>query len=150
MSIRRFSHLGLCVSDLDRASAFYQRAIGFEEVARLAFEDDATRRLLDLPDARLEAAYLRRDGFTLELLAFPSPGVEAPVPPRAMNRVGFTHLSFLVDGLDAVVEAALEAGGRLLEDTRIGDRAAFVLDPDGTRIELVAGDFDPAAYAPPG
>ena len=27
-----------------------------------------------------------------------------------------------------------------------GSNAIFVTDPDGTRIELVEGDFDPAAY----
>ena len=38
-------------------------------------------------------------------------------------------------------------GGRVLEETRM-DAVVFVLDPDGTRLELMANEFDPASYAP--
>ena len=46
-------------------------------------------------------------------------------------------------------------GATVLDDTRLdgkgkGSNAIFVTDPDGTRIELVEGDFDPAAYRPRG
>jgi catechol 2,3-dioxygenase-like lactoylglutathione lyase family enzyme len=149
--VRKLSHHGLCVSDLERSLAFYRDGLGFAEVSRLRFEDAGTQRLLGLAGAQLDAVYLRRDGTTLELLHFPRPGTQLGGPPRPMNQVGLTHLSFLVDDLDAVLARLRGLGASVLEETRLAGRgrgpgAIFVTDPDGTRIELVEGDFDPAAY----
>jgi len=154
VTVRRLSHHGLCVSDLERALAFYRDGLGFAEVSRLRFEDPGTRKLLGLPGAVLETVYLRRDGTTLELLHFPRPGTELGAGPRPMNQVGLTHLSFLVSDLDALLARLRALGATVLDATRLdsqgkGSNAIFVTDPDGTRIELVEGDFDPAAYRPP-
>jgi predicted enzyme related to lactoylglutathione lyase len=90
----------------------------------------------------LEAVYLLRDGFCLELLAYRAPGTTGDAAPRAMNAVGLTHLSFRVDGLDEAASRLEAFGGRTLDRTRVdnpelGARAIFLVDPDGTRIELV-------------
>jgi lactoylglutathione lyase len=68
-----------------------------------------------------------------------------------MNQVGLTHLSFLVDDLDGLLAKLRGLGATVLDATRLdgqgkGPNAVFVTDPDGTRIELVEGDFDPASY----
>lgn len=151
MTVKRLSHHGLCVSDLERALAFYRDGLGFGEVSRLTFSDAGTERLLGLPGAKLEAVYLRRDGTTLELLHFPEPGTHLSGGPRPMNQVGLTHLSFLVEDLDAALAQLRALGAHVLAETRLGregagPQAIFVTDPDGTRIELVEGDFDPAAW----
>jgi catechol 2,3-dioxygenase-like lactoylglutathione lyase family enzyme len=149
VTVRRFSHVGLCVRDLARAHAFYVHGLGFRELSRLTTGGGETSRLLGLARVELEVVYLERDGFRLELLHYRSPGSEAASAVRAMNLRGLTHLSLAVRELDATL-ASLEAlGGRALLDSRIesrelASRAIFVLDPDGTRIELVEGDFDPA------
>lgn len=155
MSVKRHSHLGLCVAELERSLAFYRDGLGFREVSRMRFADGATQQLLSLPGAALEAVYLRRDALTLELLHFPRPGTELARGPRPMNRVGLTHLSFVVDDLDATLAALRELGATVLEETRLGGagggpRAIFVTDPDGTRLELLEGDFDPARFAAKG
>lgn len=98
--------------------------------------------LLRLRDVVLRAVYLRRDGVTIELLHFASPGPLGDGEPRPMNALGLTHLSLRVDDLDARIEGLAARGVRVLGDTRIenpalGARAAFVTDPDGTLIELV-------------
>jgi glyoxylase I family protein len=151
VSVKKLSHHGLCVSDLGRALAFYRDGLGFREVSRLGFADEGTQKLLGLPGAELEAVYLRRDGTTLELLHFPRPGTHLVRGPRPMNQVGLTHLSFLVDDLDAVLARLRALGAGVLDETRLagdgtGPQAIFVTDPDGTRIELVQGDFDPETY----
>jgi catechol 2,3-dioxygenase-like lactoylglutathione lyase family enzyme len=151
VTVKKLSHHGLCVSELERALVFYRDGLGFREVSRLAFADPGTRRLLGLPGAKLEAVYLRRDGTTLELLHFPEPGTHLARGPRPMNQVGLTHLSFLVEDLDAALAKLGALGGRVLAETRLGGpgagpKAVFVTDPDGTRIELVEGDFDPEQH----
>ena len=145
--VRSASHFGVCVSDLERSVGFYRDVLEFAEVARLRFDDDGTRRLLDLPpEGVLEAVYLDRDGWRLELLHYPTPGSVPGDAPRPMNRTGLTHLSFVVDSLPDLAASIELHGGRILEETRL-EGVVFALDPDGTRLELMTRPFDPATYA---
>lgn len=141
MAIHRLTHIGICVADLGRSAEFYREALGFREVSRYSAGDEATERILEVKDARLELVYLERDGVRIELLHYPSPGHVGSGERRAMNALGLTHLSFSVDDLDRVGRAIEAAGGRVLEGTRSvfesGNRGLFALDPDGTRIELI-------------
>ena len=139
--IRALSHLGLCVSDLVRAKRFYCEGLGFSEALRLEFSGEPSATLLGLDGVRFAAVYLRRDGLLLELLHYDAPAATGDRAPRAMNALGFTHLSFRVADVDAVVERLVALGGCALEQTRIHNpalraNAIFVIDPDGTRIEL--------------
>jgi len=137
----RLTHLGICVSDLDRSLAFYREALGFREVGRLDVGDDATARILEVEGTRLRLVYLERDGWRIELLHYDAPGHRGTGERRAMNELGLTHLSFAVETLDAVAESIEKHGGRVLQSTRSafrsGNRGLFALDPDGTRIELI-------------
>jgi catechol 2,3-dioxygenase-like lactoylglutathione lyase family enzyme len=147
--IRRLSHLGICVADLERSLRFYREGLGFREVSSLDLGGEPSATLLELPGVSLRARYLERDGARIELLHYPAPGAQGDGRPRAMNARGLTHLSFRVEGLDAVVIRLAELGGVALAGTRIanpraGVQAMFVLDPDGTRIELVESPGDPA------
>jgi catechol 2,3-dioxygenase-like lactoylglutathione lyase family enzyme len=138
MSIERFSHVGICVADLDRSLAFYRDALGFAEVGRLDASGEATETLLGVQDVDLRVVFLARDGVRIELLHYASPGHRGAGEPRPMNALGLTHLSLRVDDLDATVAALEQLGARVLRATRTPN-AVFVSDPDGTRIELVAG-----------
>lgn len=136
------THIGLCVADLSRARRFYCDGLGFSEVSKIEVAGEPAATLLELAEVDLEAVYLERDGFRLELLHYRNPGVAATAVPRPMNVPGLTHLSFRVDDVDATAERLCLLGGTLLPGTRIelpglGAVAAFVVDPDGTRIELV-------------
>jgi glyoxylase I family protein len=137
----RISHIGLCVSDRVRSRRFYETAFGFRHVSDLDVDGELPSRLLGLKDVALHAVYLQRDAVTIELLEYASPGHTDDVAPRVVNRLGLTHLSLNVDDLDALLPAVVETGGRVLDDTRIdpggGVKAIFVVDPDGTPIELV-------------
>jgi catechol 2,3-dioxygenase-like lactoylglutathione lyase family enzyme len=146
MPVDRFSHLGLCVADLERSLRFYRDVLGFRERARLDVAGEPASRLLDLADVALHALYLERDGLRLELLHFASPGHAELVAPRPMNGLGLTHLSLRVSDVDALLPQVEAAGGRVLASSRIDAGpvvALFVLDPDGTRLELVQAPGDP-------
>lgn len=147
--IRRLSHLGICVADLERSLRFYREGLGFREVSALDLSGEPSATLLGLPGVSLRARYLERDGARIELLHYPAPGALGDGRPRPMNARGLTHLSFRVEGLDAVVARLVELGGGALAGTRIGNprvgmQAVFVQDPDGTRIELFEAPGDPA------
>lgn len=150
MSVQRLTHIGICVSDVRRARSFYTQVLGFDVVGELQTSGEAVDALLGLVGADVEAVYLERDGFRLELLHYRAPGHQGDGRPRPMNLLGFTHLSLRVDDLDATCAAIEAAGGRILRETRQqyperGSRFVMATDPDGTRLELIQAPGDPAA-----
>ena len=74
MGILRLSHIGICVSDLESALAFYRDGLGFRELSRLDVSGTAADTLLELPGTQLRAVYLERDAVRIELLWFEEPG----------------------------------------------------------------------------
>ena len=149
MTIQRLSHIGICVSDLERSTAFYRDALGFQVLSELEVSGPEAEQLLALEPVDLHARYLERDGTRIELLLFRAPGETGAPGPDPMNRLGLTHLSLRVESLDRAVEAVESCGGRLLKESRVdtpGFQAsvAFVTDPDGLRIELLQAPGDPS------
>ncbi len=125
------NHFGHCVTDLDRSSRFYCSLFGFTESRRIEAPDDPTSQLLSVEKpVGLRAAYLDKDGATLELLAFDRPG-NPPARGRPFTEPGLTHMSFCVEDL----------GGSVIDGTDIGGMAVMIRDPDGQPIELL-----PMAY----
>ncbi len=149
MSVQRLTHLGICVSDLERSAAFYRDVLGFVEVGRLEPDPASTSHLLEL-DCTLRAVYLERDGWRIELLHYPTPGHIGSDEPRPMNQLGMTHLSFRVEDIDGVLEKLEAAGGRVLEKSVLAIpnssvKVLMAVDPDGTRLEIIASPGDPNA-----
>jgi catechol 2,3-dioxygenase-like lactoylglutathione lyase family enzyme len=138
-----FSHLGLCVSDLERSLRFYGEGLGFELVASHRVGPEFGT-LMEVDGVVLESRMIRRDGVTLELLAFEVPGHAGQPVRRPMNQLGLTHLSLRVDDVEAVAATVEALGGTVVRTTRTtfdmgGARLDFVYctDPDGVRIELM-------------
>jgi lactoylglutathione lyase len=138
-----FSHLGICVSDLQRSLRFYCDGLGFDEVASHQVGSEFAR-LMELEDVRLESRMVTRDGVTIELLSFAHPEPFGDRGRRPMNQFGLTHLSLRVDDVDAVAAEVVRLGGEVVRTTRTtldfaSSRLDFVYctDPDGVRIELM-------------
>ncbi len=145
MSVRRLTHLGICVADLERSLAFYRDALGFVEIGRFRDDQGYSSQLLELDDVRMEAIYLERDGWRIELLCFAQPRAVGSGARRPINELGLTHLSFVVENLEESLTAVLRHGGAVIEQTRMEMRAKaiFATDPDGTRLELIERAGDP-------
>ncbi len=147
--VKYMMHIGICVADLARSIRFYRDGLGFSEGPELTVEGEPTATMLDLPsDMRLDAIYLDREGFRIELLSYPKPGVIGEAKARPMNRLGLTHFALRVDDLDAAIERVEAHGGALVEGSRIRNDAfesdlCYVTDPDGVRLELVQVVADP-------
>lgn len=150
MNVQRLSHIGICVSELERSVSFYRDVLGFEELSRLQMKGPEVERMLSIAGGELQAVYLQRDGTRIELLYYPEAGHQGVKAPAPMNRLGLTHLSLRVTDLDTLVAAVESRGGACLADTRIDNnawrsKAVFVTDPDGLRIELLQTPGDPNA-----
>ena len=153
MAVLRMAHVGVCVSDLERAVRFYRDGLGFRLRSEFRVQGEPSDTLLRLRDVDLHAVYLERDGTRIELLHYASPTAIGDGAPRAMHARGLTHLSLRVDDLDATIADLRRAGAHALESSRIdikpfGVAAVFVTDPDGTLVELVQSPGDPEI--PPG
>ncbi len=149
MNVRRLTHMGICVSDLDRSVRFYRDVLGCVVVGHLDLEGQPTARLNGMPDVKVRTVYLERDGWRLELIEYEVPDWVGEREPRPMNRLGVTHLAFRVDDLDATCAAIEAGGGGLLGETRLDlpgpVRVIMAYDPDGVRLELLQKAGDPAA-----
>jgi glyoxylase I family protein len=136
----RFSHFGICVSDLERSVRFYSEAFGFEPTMRHDIGDEFGT-LMEVPGVRLTSQFMERDGHTLELLSYASPGVTGDGGRRAMNALGLTHLSFRVGDIDEAAARVEALGGAVHSGTRTTFSPdldfVYCTDPDGTRIELM-------------
>jgi glyoxylase I family protein len=153
MAVLRMTHVGICVSDIDRSVRFYRDLLGFTYRSELRVQGEPSDTLLRLRGVDLQAIYLERDGTRIELLHYASPGPIGDGTARAMNARGLTHLSLRVDNFTATLATLRAGGARVLDETLIdipdfGAAAVFIADPDGTLIELVQSPGD--LEAPPG
>ena len=95
-----YSHVGVCVSDLDRSLRFYCEALGFEKAESHAIGSEFAQ-LMDLPDVAVTSQFIRQGTTTIELLAFTEPAPIGPTERRPIHQRGLTHLSFRVTDLRA-------------------------------------------------
>jgi len=151
MAVLRFGHIGICVSDLERALAFYCDLLGFRPLSEVTVADELSAKLLRLPEVDQTTVFVERDGVRLALFALRKPETVGAGRVRALNETGMNALMLRVEGLDALVEKIRAAGCRVLDDTRIehpayGSKLLFVCDPDGTLVELIEIPGDP--YTP--
>jgi catechol 2,3-dioxygenase-like lactoylglutathione lyase family enzyme len=129
-----FDHVGLSVADLDAQRRFYADALGLTEVEE-AFA---------LPEARVRSTILRAgNGLKIELI---ERGGSAPQefadPYDGAGTQGYFHWAVHVADLDAAFARVLDAGGREVSPpapgVRPGMRFAYVKDPEGNLLELIA------------
>jgi catechol 2,3-dioxygenase-like lactoylglutathione lyase family enzyme len=136
------SHVGICVSDLERSLRFYCEGLGFEPAER--YDLDSTQmegldRSLEVPGPiKLISQMIVSGGMKIELLAYPGHPVSGS-PSTSRGFLGLTHLSFNEDKVDSAAKRLEEYGGTILPETRseAGIVLLFLTDPDGTRVELM-------------
>lgn len=131
-------HIGVSVETLGRSVAFYQRAFGFDEVARFTLKDDpAGRAMLQLPEIAGTAAMLRTPNMILEVFEFA--GSTRRSFDRPVNEPGITHFCLQTGDIAGQSSRMKAAGGRFpSEPTDLGGDIlyAYPRDPDGNVIEL--------------
>jgi len=127
-------HVGLNVADLERMTAWYVEAFGYRVQHRfeLAALDLRIVMLVDDRGSRFELLH-RSAG---------RPGLRADSPVAAAAVWGFGHVCFEVDDVDDAYTKLLELGASSVFDPRPapqeGWRMAFVHDPEGNLIEVIA------------
>ena len=139
-------HIGICVADIERSSRFYMGALGFTAVMQVTEIGAPFDALIEQPGATLRVQQLRCGDVTIELLGFAGTEVSGTAERVPMNQRGFTHMTLMVDDLEATAARIQEFGGKVHAETRIDSPfgpLVFCTDPDGVRIELM--ESKPAA-----
>jgi glyoxylase I family protein len=123
-----FEHVGMTVSDMDRAVGFYCGLLGLRLVLRKS-------------TAGGELAFFDAGGGMLEVAAPVTPEGRFRDVPR--NEPGLRHLTFAFDDVQGMIETLETAGVEIVERPRRAFNSemlrcvAFVRDPDGILVELV-------------
>jgi len=146
MTVYRIDHVGITVSDVDRALGFYRDVLGLRVIADATATEPEVADLLGLDSVKLRIADLDSgDGRIVELIQYVEPK-GGPVAYESSDS-GTTHIAFTVDNLAAVRERLTEAGATVVSRRPItinepggafdGAICYYVRDPDGAIVELV-------------
>ena len=126
--LKSFEHIGMTVSDMDRAIGFYCGLLGLRLHLRKMMPDGS------------HVAFLDAGGGMLEMFAPANGAARATDVPE--GAAGLRHLTFLFDSVDETF-AKLETAGvevkerpRLAYNSEVLHKVAFLRDPDGILIEL--------------
>ncbi len=138
--VRRLDHVGITVSDLDRATAFFVK-LGLEVEGRTFLDGEFVDTVIGIPDSRSEIVMLRSpDGGTgVELSSFVRPEHQPGSPHAMSTELGLRNVAFEVDDLQAAVDRLAEDGYGLVGGVGQYEHAwrmAYVRGPDGIIVSL--------------
>lgn len=136
------SHIGICTSDLERSTRFYTGALGFELAHSIEEVGPPFDTLMELPGVTCAVRHLKCGETTIELIGYPGHEVTGTAQRRPMDRLGFTHMTLVVEDVGETASRVVEYGGQAHAETRIESHLGpmiFCTDPDGVRIELIQG-----------
>ena len=137
------NHTSFTVSDLDRSVGFFVEGLGFDLLHRGPRDPETIAKVVGVPGADIEVAYVQGPGHRLELIEYKGPADRGRVESRPCD-TGFAHIAFDVDDLDAALAAAaawrvepVNAPQDLHTGPNKGGRAVYTRDPDGVTVEFI-------------
>jgi predicted enzyme related to lactoylglutathione lyase len=142
----RFTHTNIVAQDWKRLAEFYVKVFGCTLVHP---ERNLSGRWLEdgtgVPGAQIHGAHLRLPGYgeqgpTLEIFQY---NRHKERPETASNRLGFGHIAFAVEDVEAARDAIIAAGGDFIGETVTVEIAGsgtitfvYATDPEENIIEL--------------
>jgi catechol 2,3-dioxygenase-like lactoylglutathione lyase family enzyme len=138
--IRKFAHIGMSVSNLERSIRFYQMLLDMKVLVEGPFEGPDYSAILGLDGARGRVALLRAETVQIELFEFTVPQPKTQDAVRPVCDHGITHLAFEVRNLQTEYDrlVALGVSFHCPPVEFFGSiKATYGRDPDGNTFELI-------------
>lgn len=131
----QFSHVALNCADIDATERFYTRHFGFQRTRQIPLGDREIR-------------FLKNGDVYLELFKAEGERPGGPLQGDGGGNQGVRHIAFQVDNVDATLaamgdEATVSFGPMAFDAFIPGWYTAWVVDPDGTIVEISQGYRDP-------
>jgi catechol 2,3-dioxygenase-like lactoylglutathione lyase family enzyme len=146
-AVREVAAVGMTVSDMNRALAFYSRVLSFEKISDTTVSGAALARLTGIASATARVVQLRLGDEIIELTQFLAAG-SRPVPADSRsNDRWFQHVAIVVSDMDRAYVQLRAAGVRHVSpapqllpawNPNAGGISAFYFnDPDGHVLEVI-------------
>jgi catechol 2,3-dioxygenase-like lactoylglutathione lyase family enzyme len=130
-------HVGITVTDLERAVAFYRDTFDFDVLTRFAVAGEAFETGVGVPEASADFVHLDAGSCRIELVEYDREGTDRR--GGSVGDPGAKHVGLAVEDLDAFYAGLDEEVETISEPqtTESGTRILFVRDPDGNLIEVL-------------
>ncbi|WP_434444536.1 VOC family protein [Lentzea sp. E54] len=140
MTIKRIDHVGITVTDLTAAVAFFED-LGMELEGKAHMEGAFVDDVIGLDGSRSEIAMMRTpDGqYKVEFSQFETPRSIDGASGGPIHALGLRHLTFVIDDLDDTLVRLKRHGAELVGTVeRYEDvlRLVYVRGPEGIIVEL--------------
>jgi catechol 2,3-dioxygenase-like lactoylglutathione lyase family enzyme len=139
--VGHFDHVTVCVGDLAAARRFFG-LLGFEEEKAVVIAGERFAAYMGLAEIEADHVTLVLPGAAprveVQLLHYRRPAAVDDPERARLDRLGFNHICFAVDDLDAML-AKLRSNGVTVRGELHGfhdRRLAFLTGPDGITVEL--------------
>lgn len=145
--VREVDTIGITVSDMNRAIAFYQDALSFQKISDVEVYGKEYEQLLGLFGVRLRLVRMQLGDEVIELIQHLTPqGRKIPIDSRS-NDLWFQHIAIVVSDMDRAYQQLREfnithvstAPQKLPDyiEAAAGIEAFYFRDPGGNTLELI-------------
>ncbi|MGI5499471.1 VOC family protein [Lentzea sp. CA-135723] len=140
MSIKSMHHVGMTVTDLAAAVAFFEE-LGMELEGKAHMEGEFVDGVIGLDGSVSEIAMLKTpDGtYRIEFSQFAKPDAIDGSSRAPINALGLRHVAFTVDDLDDTLARLKPHGGEVVRNVENYQgmlKTCYVRGPEGMLIEL--------------
>jgi catechol 2,3-dioxygenase-like lactoylglutathione lyase family enzyme len=139
--VRRFDHVTIVVTDIDKAKKFFG-LLGFEEVMATVISGERFSNYMGVEGIEAEHITLALANASprveVQLLKYGRPDPLLDPNITNLTRIGFNHVCFAVDDLEAALERLAANGIKPLNEVLdFHDRKlVFIQGPEGVTLEL--------------
>jgi catechol 2,3-dioxygenase-like lactoylglutathione lyase family enzyme len=139
--ITRFDHVTIVVSDVEKAKSFFA-LLGFAEQQTVLISGDQFSRYMGIDGIEAEHVTLALTNASprleVQLLRYRHPEPIRDPDIARLNKLGFNHVCFAVDNIEAEVQRLSASGVQMRNEImQFHDRKlVFIAGPEGVTLEL--------------
>ncbi len=137
--VKSFDHITVVVRDIEAAKSFFA-LLGFEEIQSSVISGKAMEDYMGVKDIEADHITLAIENphAEVQLLHYRHPNAIVDADSANLNKLGFNHICFAVDDIEAEVRRLTAAGVRLRN--RIMEfhnrKLVFLCGPEDVTVEL--------------